>query len=257
MKQTDINWNPQLYNDKHSFVYDYGEDLIELLQPKKDERILDLGCGSGQLTYKISQLAGKVVGIDSSKEMIDDAKLKFKKIDFQVANAADFNFKEKFDAIFSNATLHWVVKYKEAIKCMFDNLNNDGRIVLEFGGKGNVQTIVDQLRKSLARRGYVEQSELKQWYFPSIGEYATELEAVGFKVAMAQHFNRPTELADKSTGIKDWITMFGKAFFNNVRLKHIEEIKEEIQEKIQSKCFKNEKWYADYKRIRIVAVKEN
>jgi len=254
-KQTNTNWNPTLYNGKHSFVYNYGEDLLTILRAKKNERILDLGCGSGQLTYKINQLAREVVGIDSSAEMIADAKAKFKDIDFQVADAADFDFEEKFDAIFSNATLHWVLNYKEAIECMFDSLNNDGRIVLEFGGKGNVQTIVDQLRKSLASRGYIEQSELRQWYFPSIGAYKTELESVGFRVTMAQHFDRPTELADKTTGIKDWIAMFGKAFFNNVTLEHIEEIKQEVQEKVQSKCFINGKWYADYKRIRIVAVK--
>jgi trans-aconitate methyltransferase len=256
MKRTDTNWNPTLYNDKHSFVYNYGEDLITILQPEKHERILDLGCGSGQLTYKISQLTKEVVGIDSSMEMIADAKSKFNTIDFQVANAADFSFKEKFDAIFSNATLHWVLKYKEVIQCMFDNLNNGGRIVLEFGGKGNVQTIVNQLRKSLVNRGYVEQSELKQWYFPSAAEYTAELEDAGFKVTMAQHFDRSTELVDQNTGIKDWIAMFGKAFFKNVSLEHIEDIKQEVQEKIQSKCFKNGKWYADYKRIRIVAVKK-
>ncbi len=257
MNQIKTNWNPTLYNDKHSFVYDYGEDLITLLQPKKNEIILDLGCGSGQLTHKISQLAREVIGIDNSIEMIADAKSKFNKIGFQVADAADFNFAKKFDAIFSNATLHWVLNYKEAIQCMFDSLKDGGRIVLEFGGKGNVQTIVSQLRKSLANRGYLEQSELKQWYFPSIGEYTTELETVGFRVTMAQHFNRPTELADKNTGIKDWLAMFGKAFFNNVSVEHIEEVKQEVQEKVQSECFKNGKWFADYKRIRIVAVKEN
>ncbi len=255
MNQIKTNWNPELYNNKHSFVYDYGEDLITILQPKKIERILDLGCGSGQLTHKISQLAREAVGVDSSIEMIADAKEKFKGIDFQAADAASFSFEEKFDAIFSNATLHWVLNYKEAIQCMFDNLKDNGRIVLEFGGKGNVQTIVNQLRKSLVNRGYIEQSQLKQWYFPSIGEYVIELEAAGFKVTMAQRFDRPTELVNKTTGIKDWIAMFGKAFFNNVSLNHIEEIKQEVQEKIKSKCFKNGKWYADYKRIRIVAVK--
>ncbi len=256
MKQIDTNWNPELYNNKHSFVYDYGEDLVTILQPKKNERILDLGCGSGQLTFKISQLAREVVGIDSSVEMIADAKSKFKNINFRVGDAANFSFEKKVDAIFSNAALHWVLEYKEAIQCMFDSLNNNGRIVLEFGGKGNVQTIVNQLRKSLASRGYLEQSELKQWYFPSIAEYTTELESAGFNVTIAKHFDRPTELADQNTGIKDWIAMFGKAFFNNVSLEHIEEIKQEVQEEIQSKCFKNGKWYADYKRIRVVAIKE-
>ena len=255
MNNTTPKWNPKLYNDKHSFVYNYGEDLIELLDPKKEERILDLGCGSGQLTFKISELAKEVIGIDKSPEMIADAKSKFEKIEFQVADASSFIFNKKFDAIFSNATLHWVKNYKGAIKCMFESLNDKGKIVLEFGGKGNVQTIVNQLRNSLEKRGYLEQSKLQLWYFPSIAEYTTELESAGFRVLMAQHFDRPTELADENSGIKDWISMFGDRFFKNVTARHIEEIKNEVQEMVRSECLINGKWFADYKRIRIIAIK--
>lgn len=252
MKQ---QWNPQLYNDKHAFVYNYGTSLIDLLKPKKHERILDLGCGSGQLTDKINELAKEVVGIDKSSDMISDAKSKFKHIDFKVADAANFHFEDKFDAIFSNATLHWVLDYQNAIQCMHYNLNPNGRIVIEFGGKGNVQTIINQLRLSLMERGYTKQSKLKLWYFPSIGEYTTALEKVGFKVTFAQHYDRPTELADEKTGIKDWISMFGSHFFEGLNPSHIEDIKSEVQQKVKSKCFTDEKWFADYKRIRIVAVK--
>lgn len=256
MNITSTKWNPELYNNKHSFVYNYGEDLINLLNPKKEERILDLGCGSGQLTFKISELVDEVIGIDKSPEMIADAKSKFKNIEFMVADASNFTFNKKFDIIFSNAVLHWVTNYKEAIKCMHENLNNNGKIVLEFGGKGNVQKIVNQLRNSLAKRGYLKQSKLQLWYFPSIAEYTTELESAGFRVLMAQHLDRPTELAKKNTGIKDWISMFGNSFLKNVTTKHLEEIKNEVQEKIKSACFINGKWFADYKRIRIIAVKE-
>jgi trans-aconitate methyltransferase len=257
MNNTTTKWNPKLYNDKHSFVYNYGEDLINLLDPKRNERILDLGCGSGQLTFKINESAKEVIGIDKSPEMIQDAKSKYKNIEFKVADASNFMFNEKFDVIFSNATLHWVTDYKGAIESMFKNLNPNGKIVLEFGGKGNVQTIVNQLRSSLDKRGYLEQSELKLWYFPSIAEYSTELESKGFRVIMAQHFDRPTELADENSGIKDWISMFGNDFFKNVTTNHIEEIKNEVQEKVKSKCLIDGKWFADYKRIRIIAIKEN
>jgi len=257
MNNTTTKWNPKLYNDKHSFVYNYGEDLIDLLDPKRNERILDLGCGSGQLTFKINESAKEVIGIDKSPEMIQDAKSKYKNIEFQVADASNFMFNEKFDVIFSNATLHWVTDYKGAIESMFNNLNPNGKIVLEFGGKGNVQIIVNQLRISLAKKGYLEQSELKLWYFPSIAEYSTELESKGFRVIMAQHFDRPTELADENSGIKDWISMFGNDFFKNVAINHIEEIKSEVQEKIKSECLINGKWFADYKRIRIIAIKKN
>ena len=113
---------------------------------------------------------------------------------------------------------------------MYENLNSNGRIVLEFGGKGNVQTIVNELRNSLKIRGYEKQSELDLWYFPSIGEYSSELESVGFRVLFAEHYDRPTELADENSGIKDWISMFAESFFIGVRENHIEEIKNEVQE---------------------------
>ena len=249
-------WNPQLYNDKHAFVYDFGEELIALLQPEKNERILDIGCGAGQLTFRINEMAKEAVGIDQSEEMIVEAQSKYPNMKFFVADGSNFSFEEKFDAIFSNAALHWIVNYKAVIQCMYDNLKTGGRIVLEFGGKGNVQTIIDQLRASLAQRNYRAQAGLQLWYFPTIGEYATELEAVGFRVTLAQHFDRPTQLADEKTGIKDWLSMFGESFFKDISPEHTAEIKEEVQEKIKSKCFYNGTWHADYKRIRIMAVKE-
>ncbi|WP_431157810.1 class I SAM-dependent methyltransferase [Winogradskyella poriferorum] len=256
MIDTTTKWKPELYNEKHSFVYQYGESLIKLLDPKGNQRILDLGCGSGQLTSKINEFAKETIGIDKSVEMIADAKSKFPEIEFQVMDASNFLFNEKFDSIFSNATLHWVKDFRNAIKCMYENLNSNGKIVLEFGGKGNVQTIVNELRNALRLRGYENQSNLDLWYFPSIGDYCTELESAGFRVLSAEHYDRPTELADEESGIKDWISMFAESFFVGVLEKHIEEIKNEVQELIKDKCLINNKWYADYKRIRIVAVKE-
>lgn len=249
-------WRPELYNEKHSFVYNYGENLIKLLDPKKNERILDLGCGSGQLTYKISKFTKEIIGIDKSLEMIKDAKFKFPNIEFKVADASHFRLEKKVDSIFSNATLHWIKNHKDVIKCMYKNLKPNGKIVVEFGGKGNVQTIVNQLRASLRSRGYIELSDLDLWYFPSIGEYTTELELAGFKVSFAEHYDRPTELANDNFGIKDWISMFAQNFFNGVAQNHIEEIKSEVQENVKEKCLINGKWFADYKRIRVVALKQ-
>ncbi|MDO1446323.1 methyltransferase domain-containing protein [Rhodocytophaga aerolata] len=256
MKETNTTWKANLYNDKHAFVYQYGEGLIDLLTPKEGERILDVGCGSGQLTAKISELGATVIGIDSSREMIADAKQKYTHIEFLVMDAVDFHFNEPFDAILSNAVLHWVLEKEEAIKSMYRSLKAGGRLVAEFGGKGNVQTIVNQLRLSLAKRGYEENANLALWYFPSVGEYTSLLEKHGFRVTLAQHYDRPTELADCESGIKDWLEMFGNAFFNDVPPAAKEAIKSEVQQSIKGKLYSNGKWYADYKRIRVVAIKE-
>ncbi len=250
-----MKWNTELYNDKHSFVYQYGEDLIKLLNPQKHEKILDLGCGSGQLTFEISQLCHEVIGIDQSTEMIANAKSKHQKIQFQVADATHFHFEDPFDAIFSNAVLHWVTDYQSPIRCAYRHLKKGGRIVFEFGGKGNIEAILNQLRKSLLAKGYQKQSQLNLWYFPSIAQYTTELEKVGFKVIFAQHFERPTELQDKENGIKDWLSMFAQHFFEGVLVQDREEIQDEVQQKLKPQCFINGKWFADYQRIRVIAIK--
>ena len=138
---------------------------------------------------------------------------------------------------------------------MYENLKLNGKIVLEFGGKNNVKTIIDQLRSSLKKRGYLNQSKLELWYFPSAEEYSKELELAGFKVVLSESFNRKTELTNQKDGIKDWISMFAKSFFKGVDSIDVEEIKTEVQEGIKEKCFNNGKWYADYKRIRFVAIK--
>lgn len=256
MQQVAHSWNSKLYNDNHSFVYDYGISLVDMLHLKSGERILDLGCGTGELSNHISELSKEVIGLDKSKEMIDEARSKFPSIQFHVGDASCFSFNKPFDAIFSNATLHWVVNYKEAIQSMYSNLNYGGRLVVEFGGKDNVKAITNQLRLSLAKRGYIRQSELVLWYFPSVGEYTTELEAVGFEISFAQWYDRPTELASEDTGIKDWLLMFSKPFFEDVENLDIEPIMNEVQERLKPILFKNGKWYADYKRIRIVAHKQ-
>jgi len=250
------DWNPELYNDKHAFVYQYGQGILSWLEPKANERILDVGCGSGQLTSQIKEKAAWVVGMDSSPEMIADARSKYPSVAFEVGNASDFEFNQQFDAIFSNAVLHWVTDYEGAVTCMYRNLKPGGRLVAEFGGKGNVQNIVGTLRKVLAKYGYREQAEKQLWYYPSIGEYATVLEKAGFRVTRAEHFDRPTELADADTGIIDWLSMFAKQFFDGVSDADAKAIKAEVQETLKPVSFTDGKWYADYKRIRVMAIKE-
>lgn len=255
MQQPINTWDAQLYNDKHNFVYDYGVGLIDILAPKPNERILDLGCGSGELTAIIHELKSNVVGIDKSPEMVARAKEQYPFCNFEVGDATDFNFSEPFDALFSNAALHWVLDYKKAIANMYTNLADGGRMVVEFGGKNNVKSIIDALRESLRQWGYVRQADLKLWYFPSIGEYTSALETQGFTVTFAQWYDRPTELADEETGMLDWLQMFASPFFDRIPPEDAIEIRKEVQNRLRDQLYKKGKWYADYKRIRIVALK--
>jgi trans-aconitate 2-methyltransferase len=255
MIETIKKWDAGLYDNKHDFVFKYGEDLVTVLNPQEGERILDLGCGTGYLTNLIAESKAEVIGIDNSLDMIAKAKENYPNLEFKVLSASDFFFDKSFDAIFSNAVLHWVYEKEKAIDCMYRNLKRTGRLVLEMGGKGNVEKILMALDTSLTKHGYGGRSEVFINYFPSIGEYAGLLEKRGFKVTYAAHFNRETELKDPENGIKDWIKMFRGQLLTGIEEATLNIILDEAQEALRPKHFRDGKWFADYKRLRIVAIK--
>lgn len=250
-------WDTKLYDEKHDFVFKFGEDLVQLLDPKKGERILDLGCGTGYLSQLIADAGARVTGIDHSAEMIAKAQEVYPGIDFRVGSATDFHFTEPFDAVFSNAVLHWVKDKQSAIDCIYENVKPGGRLVLEMGGKDNVRSIMDASKKVLAKYGRHSSAVDEIWYFPSLGEYATLLENSGFRVKYATHYDRETELKDNTRGIKDWLGMFGGSFFQGIPGAEKNEMLEEIQEMLRPTQFRNGRWWADYKRLRIAAVKQS
>ena len=245
-----MNWDSESYTQKHAFVFQYGEGLLDLLNPQPDERILDLGCGSGELTQRIADRGGRVVGIDSSVTMLDKARAQFPGLALHQMDATTFLFQEPFDAIFSNAVLHWVLDYESAVRQMASALKPDGRLVIELGGKDNVALIVEAVARRLGERGY---SFSPFWFFPSIGEYTPVLERHGFVVRLAQHYDRDTLLSDPQTGLTDWIEQFGPYFFEGVTPADKAAILEQVNADLRPILFRDGRWYADYKRLRIIA----
>lgn len=251
-----MKWDANLYDDKHAFVFQYGESVLELLGVKPGERILDLGCGTGHLTKKIWEEGAEVIGIDASPEMIAQAKENYPELDFRVANGADFSFDESFNAVFTNATLHWIHDADGVIKSVYKALRQGGRFVGEFGGKGNNQLMMAAAATVLKAHGYLKGDFILPWYFPSTAEYATRLEAGGFRVTFATHFDRPTLLQDGRDGIAKWFNMFGSSVFKMVPDAELPQILNEITDLLQPTNEMDGQWYADYKRLRFIAVKE-
>lgn len=250
----EIKWNSELYDNNHSFVSAYGEDVVSWLQPKQGERILDLGCGTGQLAHTISLNGADVTGIDKSPDMIAKAQAAYPDLAFAVKDATDFQFDQPFNAIFSNATLHWVNEKEKAIACMYNNLAAGGRLVLEMGGKGNVQSIADAVKRAMEEEGLADKKAAAFWYFPSLGEYTSLLEKQGFRVASAIHFDRPTELVGED-GMLNWINMFGSFFFTHITAEQAAKVTQRAVEHLRVNYFHNGVWEADYVRLRIKAVK--
>jgi trans-aconitate methyltransferase len=251
-----MKWNADLYDEKHAFVFQYGEEVLELLDAKPGEYILDLGCGTGHLTKQIKDSGAKVKGTDLSPDMIAQAKEKYPDVDFEIENAADFFTDTPYDAVFSNAALHWVLDQNGMMRSVYNSLKHGGRFVAEMGGKGNVGHLIEATQLVLQNHGYTEQADTKIWYFPSIAEQATKLEEHGFRVNYAIHYDRKTPLQDGDQGVAKWVTMFGAQYLDGIAEDEKEQILKEITQKLEPFYNEHGQWYADYKRLRFVAVKE-
>ncbi|HLI08386.1 MAG TPA: class I SAM-dependent methyltransferase [Ktedonobacteraceae bacterium] len=248
------DWNAALYDQKHAFVFEYGKGLLALLEPQAGEKILDLGCGTGHLAREIAATGAQVVGIDSAAEMVEKARQAYPDIEFLVVDARNFSFPYQFDAVFSNATLHWIPEAEQVVERVSAALRAGGRFVAEFGGKGNVASIVNALREATAELAGVAVDA--GWYYPSIGEYASLLEKHGLAVQSAVLFDRPTKLEDGEKGLRNWITMFCQGMLSTIPDDVRQQVIVRVEALLRPKLFRDGNWFADYRRLRIVANKE-
>ncbi|MCX7784090.1 MAG: methyltransferase domain-containing protein [Meiothermus sp.] len=247
------SWNTHLYQNQHAFVWKLGAPLLELLQPQAGERILDVGCGTGQLTAQIAQAGAKVVGLDLDEAMLLQARRNYPQLQFVQGNAADFRIPEPFDAVFSNAALHWVLDAEGAVRSMAAALRPGGRLVLEMGGRGNVQTLLEAASYALVALGYGNRFR-NPWYFPSIPSYSALLEKHGLQVRLAQLLDRPTPLQEPD-GLKNWFQMFFTQAFSDLPAEAQVRFFELVEERARPILWQGDHWIADYVRLRVVAEK--
>ncbi len=249
-------WNAADYDDDHAFVFEYGERLVELLDPEPGERVLDLGCGTGHLTADIADRGATAFGIDQSPEMIQEARENHPDLAFKRADARRFSTDESFDAAFSNAALHWIPEadQDDVLETVRDALVPGGRFVAEMGGAGNVERIVSATLDELRDRGY---DVPNPWHFPTVGEYAPRLETHGFEVRRAVLFDRPTELEGGEAGLRNWLELFGDSLFADLSPDEREGVVTAVESRLRPEMYEEETetWTADYRRLRFVAVR--
>ena len=247
-----MTWNSGLYDDKHSFVWKLAAGLLDLLAAQPGERILDVGCGTGHLTSQIAQAGALVTGIDRSPEMIRQATEKYPDLRFQVMDAREIAVPAPFDAVFSNATLHWITEPERVIAGIARSLRLGGRFVAEFGGKGNTGQFLASASRAWARLKFAGAMP-NPWFYPSVGEYARLLEHHGFEVTYATLFDRPTPLEDGERGLRNWIKMFGTSFLGALSDAQREEFISAVESEARPGLFRDSQWFMDYRRLRIAA----
>jgi len=250
MTTTNQSWDPEGYARNARFVSDLGAPVVELLAPQAGERILDLGCGDGALTIKLAAMGCDVVGVDSSAPQIAAAQRLG--LDARVADGERLTFDADFDAVFSNAAIHWMKPPDDVIAGVWRALRSGGRFVGEFGGHGCVETIKRALIDALRRRG-IDGDALNPWYFPTVEDYSARLTRRGFAIRYIALIPRPTPLP---TEINGWLETFAQTFIavlpKNERAAFLDEVREALRPKL---CDGDGKWFADYVRIRFAADK--
>ncbi|MCI0465036.1 MAG: methyltransferase domain-containing protein [Gemmataceae bacterium] len=244
------SWNATLYDDKHAFVWKHGASLLELLAAQPGERILDLGCGTGHLTSQLAAAGAEVLGIDNAPTMIDQARRLYPQLHFELADARDFTVAEPFDAVFSNAVLHWIKEPAQVVACVHRTLKPGGRFVAEFGGQGNVRALVAGLASACQAVSCPTPGDL--WYFPSIGAYATLLEQQGLEVTAATLFERPTPLEGEQ-GMRHWVEMFASDLLRQVPSAQRAHFLRHVEDTLRPVLYRAGQWFADYRRLRVVA----
>jgi trans-aconitate methyltransferase len=235
------HWSPERYATLAAFVPALGADVLLLLNAARAERILDLGCGDGVLTAALVASGAEVVGVDASPAMVEAARRRG--IDARVTNAETLPFEAEFDAVFSNAMLHWSRDIHRVVAGVSRALKPHGRFVGEFGASGNVESIVHAARESFARRGW---TFTNPWYFPTPSEFRRVLTANGLVAVDVVSFERPTPLP---AGLQGWLEVFGQPIVGQAPAGAESALFAEISGRLHAVNT------ADYVRIRFMAVR--
>ena len=243
-------WNPERYARNARFVADLAMPVVDLLAPQSGETVLDLGCGDGALTVKLKELGCTVRGVDASPEQIEAARKLG--LDAEVLSGEELDFDNEFDAVFSNAALHWMKNPDKVITGVWRALKPGGRFVAECGGAGNIAAIIQALETALARRN-LDVATLNPWYFASPEEYREKLERRGFTVESIELIPRPTPLPGDVTG---WLETFAESFTSAVPATERPALLAELRALLEPRlCDRAGQWTADYVRLRFAARK--
>jgi SAM-dependent methyltransferase len=242
-------WSASDYAANAAFVPELGAAALALLNPQPGELILDLGCGDGALTARIVEAGARVIGVDSSEEMVEAARARGLEAYVGDAEALELERFGRFDAVFSNAALHWMTAAEPVAAGVFAAIRDGGRFAGEMGGAGNLATIRAALRAELEERGYAMPAEDPAWY-PDPKSFAKVYCGVGFHALRAELIQRPTPLP---AGVAGWVLTFRSGLLDSLMVPEFERqaVAAGVEARVEDRLRQPEGgWSADYVRLR-------
>ena len=251
-------WDAEAYDESFRFVSDHGLELVRLLDPQPGERIVDLGCGTGRLAAAIAGAGAEVVGIDSDPAMIGRARAQFPALRFERGDGERLDEDRErwggpFDAVCSNAALHWMTRPEAVLRGVAGLLRPGGRFVAELGAAGNIAIVEAALRAALEEAGVPRAEQPAPWYFPSPADYASLLEQHGFEVRALWCFERPTPLEGGPEGLDAWLRMFAGRFLAPLSRADASAVVRAVEDRTSARLCRDGTWVCDYKRLRFRA----
>ncbi|MBK8178713.1 MAG: methyltransferase domain-containing protein [Planctomycetes bacterium] len=249
-------WNPDLYDGRHAFVWKLTDEVLSLLAAEPEERIIDLGCGTGHLTQRISERGAEVVGVDASETMVAKARAAYPGLRFVLADAARLDLGTDFDAVFSNAALHWMRDQQRVFERVHAHLRPKGRFVFEMGGAGNLAAVSEAVGLALREEGAPLAAIGEKNRYLSLNRACALLDRAGFEVATATLTERPTPL-EGELGLRSWIEMFGGVWLQWVEAARREEFLARVEHHARPRLFREGRWIADYRRLRVQALRRD
>ena len=249
---TNNDWDPDTYRTTFNFVTDYGDELIDLLNARPGERILDLGCGTGHHVATLTALGAQAIGVDASPSMVAMARDLHPADTFMLVDAVrDQPTLGLFDAVLSNAALHWMQPQSAALNFARRSLHTGGRFIAEMGGAGNVAIITDIFRQALDDHN-LNHLVIEQNWFPTIGQQASALEVAGFEVSSMKLVDRPTPLPSGTTPA-DWCAHFRASTWGQIPPTLQEQVHASINTSAAHLLLNGGGWWVDYRRLRFIA----
>lgn len=255
MSGADQVWDSGRYDRDCAFVSAYGETILGWLDARPGERVLDLGAGTGDLTARVAATGASVVGLDADENMARAFRRRLPGVPVVVADAqqpwpADPPLDRPFDAVFSNAALHWMPQAATVASSMAAALRLGGRLVAELGAVGNVATIHRAVDSAADELGLAR----ARWqrYFPTPAAYATVLEDAGFEVRQLELADRPTRLTGPH-GLADWLALFGAGALAHLDEDQRSRLVETAVARARPNLWHDGSWWADYRRLRVLA----